>query len=51
MALGVTTSQALDVVLAIFLVVVGLAIGYAFWRLGLLFARPVGRWERLRFRG
>ena len=39
MALGVTTSQALDVVLAIFLVVVGLAIGYAFWRLGLLFSQ------------
>jgi len=39
MALGVTTSQALDVVLAIFLAVVGLAIGYAFWRLGLLFSQ------------
>ena len=39
MTLGVTTSQALDVVLAIFLVVVGLAIGYAFWRLGLLFSQ------------
>jgi hypothetical protein len=39
MTLAVTTSQALDVVLAIFLVVVGLAIGYAFWRLGLLFSQ------------
>ena len=39
MALAVTTSQALDVVLAIFLVVVGLAIGYAFWRLGVLFSQ------------
>jgi len=39
MALAVTTSQALDVVLSIFLVVVGLAIGYAFWRLGVLFSQ------------
>jgi len=39
MTLAVTTSEALDVVLAIFLVVVGLAIGYAFWRLGLLFSQ------------
>jgi hypothetical protein len=39
MTLAVTTSQALDVVLAIFLVIVGLAIGYAFWRLGLLFSQ------------
>ena len=39
MTLAVTTSQALDIVLAIFLVVVGLAIGYAFWRLGLLFSQ------------
>jgi len=39
MPLAVTTSEALDVVLAIFLVVVGLAIGYAFWRLGLLFSQ------------
>jgi hypothetical protein len=39
MALAVTTSEALDVVLAIFLVVVGLAIGYAFWRLGVLFSQ------------
>jgi len=39
MTLAVTTSQALDVVLAIFLVVVGLAIGYAFWRLGVLFSQ------------
>ncbi len=37
--LAVTTNQALDVVLAIFLVVVGLAIGYAFWRLGVLFSQ------------
>jgi hypothetical protein len=39
MPLAVTTSQALDIVLAIFLVVVGLAIGYAFWRLGVLFSQ------------
>jgi predicted PurR-regulated permease PerM len=39
MSLAVTTSQALDVVLSIFLVVVGLAIGYAFWRLGVLFSQ------------
>jgi hypothetical protein len=39
MTLAVTTSQALDVVLAIFLIVVGLAIGYAFWRLGVLFSQ------------
>jgi hypothetical protein len=37
--LAVTTSQALDVVLAIFLIVTGLAIGYAFWRLGVLFSQ------------
>lgn len=39
MPLAVTTSQALDVVLAIFLVVVGLAVGYAFWKLGELFVQ------------
>ena len=39
MTIAVTTSQALDVVLAIFLVVVGLAIAYAFWRLGVLFSQ------------
>jgi predicted PurR-regulated permease PerM len=39
MTLAVTTSQALDVVLAIFLIVVGLAVGYAFWRLGVLFSQ------------
>ena len=39
MPIGVTTSEALDIVLAIFLVVVGLAIAYAFWRLGTLFAQ------------
>ena len=39
MTLAVTTSQALDIVLAIFLIVVGLAIGYAFWRLGVLFSQ------------
>jgi predicted PurR-regulated permease PerM len=39
MTLAITTSQALDVVLAIFLVVVGLAFGYAFWRLGVLFSQ------------
>jgi len=39
MALAVTTSEALDVVLIIFLVVVGLAVGYAFWRLGVLFSQ------------
>jgi len=39
MPLAVTTSQALDVVLAIFLVVVGIAVGYAFWRLGVLFSQ------------
>lgn len=39
MPLAMSTSEALDVVLAIFLVVVGLAIGYAFWKLGLLFAQ------------
>jgi predicted PurR-regulated permease PerM len=37
--LAVTTGQALDVVLAVFLVVVGLAIGYAFWRLGVLLSQ------------
>jgi hypothetical protein len=37
--LAVTTSEALDVVLCVFLVVVGLAIGYAFWRLGVLFSQ------------
>jgi len=36
---AVTSSEALDVVLAIFLVVVGLALAYAFWRLGTLFAQ------------
>jgi predicted PurR-regulated permease PerM len=39
MALAVTTSEALDVVLIIFLVVVGLALAYAFWRLGVLFSQ------------
>ncbi len=39
MPLAVTTGQALDVVLAVFLVVVGLAIGYAFWKLGVLLAQ------------
>ena len=39
MALAVTTSEALDVVLIIFLVVVGLAVAYAFWRLGVLFSQ------------
>ncbi len=34
-----TTSEALDVVLIIFLIVVGLAIAYAFWRLGVLFSQ------------
>ena len=34
-----TTSEALDVVLIIFLIVVGLAIAYAFWRLGNLFSQ------------
>jgi hypothetical protein len=36
---AVTTSEALDVVLIIFLVVVGIAIAYAFWRLGVLFSQ------------
>jgi len=36
---AVTTSEALDVVLIVFLIVVGLAIAYAFWRLGDLFAQ------------
>ena len=39
MPLAVTTSEALDVVLAIFLIVVGLAVAYAFWKLGVLFAQ------------
>jgi hypothetical protein len=39
MLLAVTTGQALDVVLAVFLVVVGLAIGYAFWKLGVLLSQ------------
>ena len=39
MPLAVTTGQALDVVLAVFLVVVGLAIGYAFWKLGVLLSQ------------
>ncbi len=45
MPLAVTTGQALDVVLAVFLVVVGLAIGYAVWTLGGLLAqlRRTGR--------
>lgn len=33
------TGDALDVVLAIFLIVVGLALGYAFWRAGTLLAQ------------
>jgi len=39
MVLAATTSEALDVVLIIFLVVVGLAVAYAFWRLGVLFSQ------------
>ena len=39
MPLAVTTSQALDIVLAVFLVVVGLAVGYAFWKLGVLLSQ------------
>jgi len=39
MALAVTTSEAVDVVLIIFLIVVGLAVAYAFWRLGVLFSQ------------
>ena len=39
MPLAVTTGQALDVVLSIFLVVVGLALGYAFWKLGVLLSQ------------
>ena len=39
MPVAATTSQALDVVLAVFLVVVGLAIAYAFWKLGVLLAQ------------
>lgn len=39
MLLAASTDQILDIVLAIFLVIVGLAIGYAFWRLGTLFAQ------------
>jgi len=39
MPLAVTTGQALDVVLAVFLVVVGLALGYAFWKLGVLLSQ------------
>ncbi len=37
--LAVTTNEALDVVLALFLIVVGLAIGYAFWRAGVLLSQ------------
>jgi predicted PurR-regulated permease PerM len=37
--LAVTTGQALDVVLAVFLVIVGLAIAYALWKLGVLLAQ------------
>jgi predicted PurR-regulated permease PerM len=36
---AVTTSEALDVVLIVFLIVVGLAVAYAFWRLGVLFSQ------------
>jgi hypothetical protein len=39
MTVAATTSQALDVVLSLFLVLTGLAIGYAFWRLGVLFSQ------------
>ena len=39
MPLAVTTSQALDVVLAVFLVVVGIALAYAFWKLGVLLSQ------------
>ena len=39
MTVAVTTGQALDVVLAVFLVVVGLAIAYAFWKLGVLLSQ------------
>jgi hypothetical protein len=39
MVSAVTTSEALDVVLIIFLIVVGLAVAYAFWRLGVLFSQ------------
>ena|SRR5690348_6662576 len=39
MPLAVTTGQALDVVLSVFLVVVGLALGYAFWKLGVLLSQ------------
>lgn len=39
MPLAVTTGQALDVVLSVFLVVVGLAVGYAFWKLGVLLSQ------------
>src|SRR5581483_6910663 len=39
MPLAVTTGQALDVVLAVFLVVVGVAVGYAFWKLGVLLSQ------------
>jgi hypothetical protein len=36
---AVTTNQALDVVLSLFLILTGLAIAYAFWRLGVLFSQ------------
>src|SRR5438270_6344590 len=39
MTVAVTTGQALDVVLAVFLVVVGIAIAYAFWKLGVLLSQ------------
>jgi hypothetical protein len=39
MLVGVTTSEALDVVLIVFLVVVGVALAYALWRLGTLLAQ------------
>ena len=39
MIVAVTTSQALDVVLSAFLILTGLAIAYAFWRLGVLFSQ------------
>ena len=36
---AVTTNQALDIVLSLFLILTGLAIAYAFWRLGVLFSQ------------
>ena len=39
MTVAATTSQALDVVLSAFLILTGLAIAYAFWRLGVLFSQ------------